>query len=66
MQSFGSLWVILIIIGTLVLGIWLWVKVSRGENGERWAKRRSQGPFVPLSAEEIAADEQRSSDLHKK
>lgn len=36
----------------------LW-KALNSPNGERYLKRRMQGPFVPLSAEEIASDEAR-------
>ncbi len=39
------------------------VKLARMYNspdGERLQRKRMQGPFVPLSAEEISEDEQRS------
>ena len=33
--------------------------VFNSPDGERYRKMRMQGPFVPLSAEEIAADDRR-------
>jgi hypothetical protein len=35
------------------------LKLFNSADGERYRKRRMQGPFVPLSAEEIAEDEAR-------
>ncbi len=35
-------------------------------DGERYRKRRMQGPFVPLSAEEIAEDEARIAAPRRK
>lgn len=37
------------------------LKWFNSPDGERYLKRRMQGPFVPLSAEEIAEDEARKS-----
>ena len=36
-----------------------WWKVFNSPDGERYRKRRMQGPFVPLTPEEIASDEAR-------
>lgn len=36
---------------------WFWIFNSA--DGERYLKRRLQGPFVPLSAEDNAADDAR-------
>lgn len=55
--------VVIVIIGSPILGICLWFYAGRGEHGERWTKRRFQGPLVPLSSEEIAEDEARSKAL---
>ena len=35
------------------------LKLFNSPSGERYRKRRMQGPFVPLSAEEIAEDKAR-------
>ena len=35
------------------------IKMFNSPDGERFAKRRMQGPFVPLSEDEIAEDEAR-------
>ncbi|HJW55729.1 MAG TPA: hypothetical protein VJ577_10690 [Burkholderiaceae bacterium] len=47
------------VIGAPALGLYLSFKAYGGENGERYRKRRMQGPFVPLSAEDIAEDDAR-------
>ena len=36
-------------------------RVFNSPDGERYQKMRMQGPFVPLSAEDIAEDEERIS-----
>ncbi|MDL2357648.1 MAG: hypothetical protein QFF03_20530 [Pseudomonadota bacterium] len=33
-----------------------WFKIFNSPDGERYMKRRAQGPFVPLSADELSAD----------
>jgi hypothetical protein len=38
---------------------WKWFKIFNSPDGERFMKRRVQGPYVPLSADENAADEAR-------
>lgn len=37
-----------------------WWKIFNSPDGERYLKRRMQGPFVPLRQEEIAEDLNRS------
>ncbi len=52
---------ILVLVG--VVGLVVWIKVLRIYNspaGERILRTRMQGPFVPLSPQEIAQDEQRT------
>lgn len=39
--------------------LYLILKMHNSPDGERYRKRRMQGSFVPLSAEEIAEDEAR-------
>lgn len=36
-----------------------WWKMLDSPDGERWLKRRMQGPFVPLSTDELAEDDAR-------
>lgn len=38
---------------------WKWFQIFNSPDGERYMRRRFQGPYVPLSAEENAADEAR-------
>lgn len=40
---------------------WRLLKLFNSPDGERYMKRRMQGPFVPLSAEESASDEARKA-----
>lgn len=49
---------VIVIVGAPILGIYLAIKAYGGENGERYQKRQMQGPFVPLSQEDIAEDEE--------
>ncbi|MDB5932898.1 MAG: hypothetical protein JWQ01_242 [Massilia sp.] len=42
---------------------YLRLKVFNSSDGERYMKRRMQGPYVPLSAEELAEDEARVNQL---
>ncbi|MGZ3158993.1 MAG: hypothetical protein ACXU7H_07910 [Burkholderiaceae bacterium] len=50
------------VIAMAAFGIYLYIKVFGGENGERYIKMRMQGPFVPLSKEEIEEDEERKKN----
>lgn len=36
-----------------------WFKIFNSADGERYMKRRAQGPFVPLNADDIAEDDAR-------
>jgi len=55
-------WVFLVLPVLFLLGAWALLKLFAAWNsadGERYQKMRMQGPFVPLSAEDIAEDERR-------
>ena len=41
--------------------VFKWFKIFNSPDGERYMKRRMQGPFVPLSPEENAEDEARKA-----
>jgi hypothetical protein len=56
--------IILILAGALVALV-VTARVYNSTDGERLRKRRTQGPFVPLSAEEIAEDEQRAQERRR-
>ena len=43
-----------------VVVLYLAFKLFNSPDGERYRKQRMQGPFFPISAEEIAEDEARS------
>ena len=45
-----------ILIGAPLFGLWLWVRLARSEQGERYLKQRMQGPFVPLDEREPPSD----------
>ena len=49
---------VVVIIGAPILGGYLSIKAYGGADGERYRKRQMQGPFVPLSPEDIAEDEE--------
>jgi|GEM_PF-1319277 hypothetical protein len=57
---------LLVLWGPAVLYLgYRFIKMFNSPDGERYAKRRMQGPFVPLSEEEIASDEARSMALRQ-
>lgn len=61
-------WILLVIGSVWLVSIWLLFKVFavfNSADGERYRKRRMQGPFVPLSTEEIEEDEQRKRQPRK-
>ena len=39
--------------------VYKWFRIFNSPDGERYMKRRAQGPFVPLSVDEVAADDAR-------
>lgn len=54
--------VVLLIVVVLIASAWGWIKVFKTFNsadGERYRKLKMQGPFVPLSKEDIESDERR-------
>ena len=50
--------VVLPVMGFIVLRWW---KLFNSPDGERYMKRRMQGPFVPLSKDEVADDNARAA-----
>lgn len=51
---------VLLLWGPAVLYLgYRFIKMFNSPDGERLAKRSAQGPFVPLSSAEVAADEAR-------
>ena len=51
---------ILVLVGAVALVVWIKVlRIYNSPAGEKILRMRMQGPFVPLSPEEIAQDEQR-------
>ncbi len=38
---------LLVVIGAPVLGVYLWIRLARSKDGERYLKQRMQGPYVP-------------------
>lgn len=55
-------WVFVVLPLVVLVGAWGLIKlftVFNSEDGERYRRMRMQGPFVPLSSEEIAEDERR-------
>jgi hypothetical protein len=59
METWKMVLTLIVVIGAPALGIYLYIKAFGGKNGERYIKMRMQGPFVPLSKEEIEEDRKR-------
>lgn len=51
--------VVALCVGAMIYFAFRLLQLFNSPDGERYRKRRMQGPFVPLSAEEIAEDEAR-------
>ena len=58
MEDWHSIVTLVVVIGAPALGIYFYVKAYGGENGERHAKMRMQGPFVPDNASNVTEDEE--------
>lgn len=55
---------LVVLMMVVILPLWAfaavkWWKFFNSPDGERYRKRRMQGPFVPLSQQDIADDEAR-------
>ena len=53
-------------VGVLAVAVWAAITLFRFYNSpdaERYRRTEMQGPFVPLSKEDIAADEKRKTEL---
>ena len=48
MSTLLSIWVV---VGALLLGAYLWIRLGNSAQGERYIKQRIQGPFVPVDKE---------------
>ena len=59
MQPWILVLAVLVAVCAPVLAIFVWLKAFGGPDGERLQKLRMQGPFVPLSEEDIKKDEER-------
>lgn len=58
-------WVVITILAIAAVaayGWWKWFKIFSSADGERYSRAVTQGPLVPLSAEDIEADTKRRSD----
>jgi hypothetical protein len=56
--------ILIVLAALLPIAGWLmfqWWKLMHSEAGERYLKWRMQGPFVPLSKDDIARDDARNS-----
>ncbi len=58
MQDWHSIVTLIVVIGAPALGIYFYIKAYGGENGERHAKMRMQGPFVPDNESDATVDEE--------
>jgi hypothetical protein len=53
------LMIIVVFIPLATYAVVRWWRVFNSPDGERYMKRRMQGPFVPLTSEDISSDEER-------
>jgi hypothetical protein len=54
-----------IVLAALIVGIWYMFRVWNSPDGERYMRERSQGPFVPLDEEDVAAERGRTEEHRK-
>ncbi len=57
-----NIWLLLLVVllvGVGLFGCIKWLKIFNSPDGERYRRMRTQGPFAPLSAGDVAHDEQR-------
>ena len=59
MEDWHSIVTLIVVIAAPALGIYFYIKAYGGENGERHAKMRMQGPFVPGGESDAAKGEER-------
>ncbi len=52
----------LIVLVALIVGLWYMVRLWNSPDGERYRRRGMQGPFVPFSEEDIAAEKRRTNE----
>ncbi len=56
---------VIFVFAVALVGVVLTARRYASRDGERLRKKQMQGPFVPLSAEDIAEDEQRIRERHR-
>jgi hypothetical protein len=49
--------IVVVLVPLMAFLAWKWIQIFNSPDGERYLKRRLQGPFVPLSAEDNAEDD---------
>jgi len=57
-----NIWLLLflfLLIGVGIFGCIKWLQIFNSPDGERYRRMRTQGPFAPLSEEDVADTEQR-------
>lgn len=56
-RSMILLLLVVVLVPLMAFLAWKWVQIFNSPDGERYLKRRLQGPFVPLSEKDNADDE---------
>jgi hypothetical protein len=51
--------IFVVIVPLLAFLAWKWTQIFNSPDGERYLKRRLQGPFTPLSPQDQAEDDAR-------
>jgi hypothetical protein len=47
---------VVVLVPLIALLAWKWIRIFNSPDGERYLKRRLQGPFTPVSADDEAED----------
>lgn len=50
---------VVVLVPLMAFLAWKWIRIFNSPDGERYLKRRLQGPFTPLSEKDNAEDEAR-------
>jgi hypothetical protein len=56
---------VVVLVPLMAFLAWKWIQIFNSPDGERYLKRRLQGPFTPLSDQDNAQDEARKPNNNR-
>jgi hypothetical protein len=56
---------VVVLVPLMAFLAWKWIQIFNSPDGERYLKRRLQGPFTPLSDQDHAQDEARKPNNNR-